>query len=48
VFDSGLSRERFTTLIETNGVVHKLVLRLMQKCGGETSVCVQSWVGRAG
>lgn len=33
VFDSGLSRERYTELIEHNGIVHKLVQRLMQKSG---------------
>lgn len=38
VFDSGLTRERYSELIESNGVVHRLVLRLMEKCGGETSV----------
>lgn len=42
VFDSGLSRERYTELIETNGVVHKLVQRLMEKSGGEASVSTAS------
>lgn len=33
VFDSGLSRERFQQLIETNGIVHSIVQRLMAKSG---------------
>lgn len=33
VFDSGLSRERYTKLLEQNGIVHKIVQRLMQKSG---------------
>lgn len=40
VFDSGLSRERFTELIGPNGSVPKLVQRLTEKYGGEQSVRV--------
>lgn len=33
VFDSGLSREHYVDLIENNGIVRKIVQRLMQKSG---------------
>lgn len=38
VVDSTLSRDQYLKLIETNGVVHSLIQRLMEKHGGETHV----------
>jgi hypothetical protein len=38
VFDSSLTREAYTKLIEPNGAIHKLVQRLMEKHGGEDKV----------
>nr|XP_019045511.1 hypothetical protein I302_05901 [Kwoniella bestiolae CBS 10118]OCF24441.1 hypothetical protein I302_05901 [Kwoniella bestiolae CBS 10118] len=38
VFDSSLPRSRFKRLTVADGVVHKLVQRLMEKHGGETNL----------
>ncbi|KAK8858669.1 hypothetical protein IAR55_002898 [Kwoniella newhampshirensis] len=40
VFDSRLPRARYAKLIEAEGVVHKLVQRLMEKHGGENHLRV--------
>ncbi len=38
VVDPNLPRERYVKLIEAEGVIHKLVQRLMEKHGGENNV----------
>ena len=38
VFDPALARDDYVKLIEPEGVIHKLVQRLMEKHGGEKQV----------
>jgi hypothetical protein len=40
VIDSTLSRDRYGKLVESDGVVHKLVQRLLEK-HAESSVCAR-------
>ncbi len=45
VLDSELPRERYVKLIATDGVIDKLVQRLMEKHGGENDVHIPLKLG---